>query len=507
MSLAKTNVLFITYNSTLTGSKALRKLNEFKCIQDGLYSNKNANMVSSYCSLYDKAKKNEPFYDVLASQIACMNQINFDNHFKYVPVNLVEEGTNYESFHPSQPDPLVFKMESKELMKNKQFTRNDLNTYYKYNDLNTEHVFIYGPITDTILWELQNRILHHIKHNSQFVIHLQGENFLDNEGVDGTMIFGMESKGNLFKNSFNYQNCMKNAQKLRQLIQSTYGCEAFTICCTSESRVYEVNGEKFVWTNKDKTISPIKGGLPTIYLHLYEDICKLIQGTLPQENNSYEKLKITTIYQDMVDKDNSSSVVFLLLNSTFNAHIVLIGREAFNLQYKGTDIPHYQSLNCSFIPDVIKPTDISDTHKNIELDMSKTTSNYWPAFKDDHYELDYNSYISVNHYIIMCKGFMICVNDLLKIYGTFCDNYSNDHSLYIAKVSDVKKMPLMNEILFFPALNTLIHAINNVDNTALKDFHPDLTKITSNASYLTDRRLADIYTEYLNARSSLKYTF
>ena len=65
----------------------------------------------------------------------------------------------------------------------------------------------------------------------------------------------------------------------------------------------------------------------------------------------------------------------------------------------------------------------------------------------------------------------------------------------------------MNEILFFPALNTLIHAINNVDNTALKDFHPDLTKITSNASYLTDRRLADIYTEYLNARCSLKYTF
>ena len=186
-----------------------------------------------------------------------MNQINFDNHFKYVPINLVEEGTNYESFHPSQPDPLVFKMESKELMKSKQFTRNDLNTYYKYNDINTEHVFIYGPITDTILWNLQNKILHHIKHNSQLVIHLQGENFLDNEGRRN-YDFWNGIKGNLFKNSFNYQNCMKNAQKLRQLIQSTYECEAFTICCTSQSRVYEVNGENLYGQIKIKQLVLLK---------------------------------------------------------------------------------------------------------------------------------------------------------------------------------------------------------------------------------------------------------
>ena len=60
----------------------------------------------------------------------------------------------------------------------------------------------------------------HISNNTQLVIHLQGENFLNNQGNDGDMIFGMESKGNLFKNAFNYQNCMKNAQKLRRFIQS-----------------------------------------------------------------------------------------------------------------------------------------------------------------------------------------------------------------------------------------------------------------------------------------------
>ena len=37
------------------------------------------------------------------------------------------------------------------------------------------------------------------------------------------------------------------------------------------------------------------------------------------------KLKITTIYQDMVDKDNLVLRI-LLLNSTFKADIVLIGR-------------------------------------------------------------------------------------------------------------------------------------------------------------------------------------
>ena len=167
---------------------------------------------------------------------------------------------------------LIFKMNSKYIEGKETFTRDNFNEYYKYNNPNTEHLFIYGPLTDSMYEDIENNMKTHISNNTQLVIHLQGENFLNKEGNDGDMIFGMESKGNLFKNSFNYQNCMKNAQKLRQLIQSTYECEAFTICCNSQSRVYEVNGEKFVWTNKDKTISPIKGGLPTIYLYLYEDI-------------------------------------------------------------------------------------------------------------------------------------------------------------------------------------------------------------------------------------------
>ena len=94
----------------------------------------------------------------------------------------------------------------------------DFYDYYKYNDAETQHIFIYGPLTDSMYADIENNMKTHINNNTQLVIHLQGENFLNNAGNDGDFIFGMESKGNLFKNAFNYQNCMKNAQKLRNFI-------------------------------------------------------------------------------------------------------------------------------------------------------------------------------------------------------------------------------------------------------------------------------------------------
>ena len=211
--------------------KLLRVLNEMSSTQDMLYKNESKNMVKSYCENYDKAKKNEPFYDVIASQIASLNQIDFDRNFTYCAVNLDEEGSNINSFHPSQHDPLIFKMNSKYIEGKETFTRDNFNEYYKYNNPDTEHLFIYGPLTDSMYEDIENNMKTHISNNTQLVIHLQGENFLNKEGNDGDMIFGMESKGNLFKNSFNYQNCMKNAQKLRRFIQSNSQCESFTILC------------------------------------------------------------------------------------------------------------------------------------------------------------------------------------------------------------------------------------------------------------------------------------
>ena len=498
----QTNVIFVAYNSTITGGKALRSFNELDSTQELLYGNGSKNMVKSYCENYDKAKKNEPFYDVIASQIATQNQADFDRNFTYCPVDLIEEGNNMDSFHPSQPDPLVFKMNSKYIEGNETFTRNEFNKYYKYKDPNTEHIFIYGPLTDSMYEDIEKNMKTHITNNTQLVIHLQGENFLNNAGNDGDFIFGLESKDNLFKNAFNYQNCMKNAQKLRRFIQSNTFCESFTVICTSpeDVRRTSINGTPLMWKNRDGSSAPIGGGIPQIYIDFYNDISYLIQGKLDYTSKYYEKLNITKIYQDMVDKDNSSSVVFLILNSLNSPDTYLIGREAFRLLYDDEEVQHHQFLNSSLAPSFLKPDTISQTHKNIELDTSTTSDTYWPAFKVTNYKLQYSSYDTVNHYILMCECFEISIQNLLECYTktkTYeCVRFYNDFSKNIAKPSDKQNVPLMNEIIFFPALNTLIKSVNSVDSKALGELHPELTTVISNGTYLSNKRLSELYSEY-----------
>ncbi len=490
------NVVFIAYNSTITGGKALRVLNEMDSTQEMLYKNESKNMVKSYCENYDKAKKNEPFYDVIASQIATLNQVDFDNNFTYCAVNLDEEGNNMDSFHPSQVDPLVFKMNSKYIEGKETFTRDNFNNYYKYNNSDTDHLFIYGPLSDSMYEDIENNMKTHISNNKQLVIHLQGENFLNNSGNDGDFIFGMESKSNLFKNSFNYQNCMKNSQKLRKFIQSNTFCESFTVLCTSpeEERKTEINGTPLMWKNRDGTTAPIVGGIPQIYIDFYNDISYLIQGKLNNTAKFYETLNITKIYQDMVDKDNSSSIVFLILNSLNTPETHLIGKEAFSLLYnKKEEVPHHQFLNSSLAPSFLKPKSISETHNNIELNMGGATETYWPAFKDSNYELEYSSYDTVNHYILMTHCFKISIQNLMECYDKTYNRFYDDFSKNIAKPSDKKNVPLMNEIIFFPALNTLIKSINSVDSKTLMEVHTELTHITSNGTYLSNNKLSNLY--------------
>ena len=491
----KTNVVFIAYNSTITGGKALRVLNEMDSTQEMLYKNGSKNMVKSYCENYDKAKKNEPFYDVIASQIATLNQTDFDKNFTYCAVDLNEKGNNMDSFHPNQPDPLVFKMNSKYIEGKETFTREDFNDYYKYNDVKTQHIFIYGPLTDSMYGDIENNMKTHINNNTQLVIHLQGENFLDDKGNDGDMIFGMESKGNLFKNAFNYQNCMKNAQKLRTFIQSNRFCESFTVLCTSpeDKQKTEIKGIPLMWKNRDGTTAPIGGGLPQIYIDFYSDISHLIQGQLNYSASTYEKLNITKIYQDMVDKDNSSSIVFLILNSLNSPETHLIGREAFSLLYNSEEVSHHQFLNSSLAPRVLKPKSISEKHNNIELNTATPTDTYWPAFKDSNYELEYSSYDTVNHYILMTHCFKISIQNLMECYDKTYNNFYDDFSKNIAKPSDKKNVPLMNEIIFFPALNTLIKSVNSVDTTELNEIHMELAEITSNDTYLSNNKLSNLY--------------
>ena len=64
-------------------------------------------------------------------------------------------------------------MNSKYIEGKETFTRENFNQHYKYNQSNTEHLFIYGPITDSIYQEIEINMKNHISNNTQLVIHLR----------------------------------------------------------------------------------------------------------------------------------------------------------------------------------------------------------------------------------------------------------------------------------------------------------------------------------------------
>ena len=488
------NVLFIPYSSTITGSKALRALNNTNFIQKELYKNTQT-VMSQYCKLYDLAKKNEPYYDLIASQIAMTNQSIFDESFVYIPIDLIESGSNHNSFHPSQPDPLEFKMKSKLLNESfDSYSRAVLNEQFGYNCHTTEHIFIYGPITDIILQELLDKINTVITENTKLVIHFQGENILDEQGQDGDIIYGMESKGNLFKNSFNYQNSMKNSQIFRQFIQNSPNCESFTVICKQipELFTYVVNDEVLKFPLNHEGV-PIKNGLPKIYLTFYEHISYLLNSTLVN-NGFYDKLNITKIYEDLVDKDNITSVLFMLTNTLdiSKCYLYLIGREAFKLIYNNETIEHFQSMNFSLVPDKLKPC-IEEFHKNIELDMRTTNECYWPAFKDKNYDLVYDKKLTETHYDLITECFKLCVTNCLVLYNIKYDNFIIDKYNLIANPSvNEQKLCLLNEILFYPSINAYLASINYIDNKYLNIVDEKLTNITKSNTYLSDIELSEI---------------
>lgn len=487
------NVVFIAYNSTVTGSKALRAFNNTNYVQN-MYNGK-MNIMKHYCKTYDQSKKNEPYFDVIASQISLLNTNLFDNYFEYIPIDLVETGSNMNSFHPSQPDPLIFKMNSKKLNGYDTITRQYLNQYLNYKI--ATHIYIYGPITDSIYKELNDTIYTHISEDSKLFIHFQGENILDNQGNDGDTIFGMESKGNLFKNSFNYQNGMVNAQKLRHLIQNNEYCEAFTIKnkIKSEFVIHKINNEVLEFPIKNgKTI---KNGLPNIYVKFYTDIKSLLNGTY-YSKDTYLNLKIQKIYQDMVDKDNATSILYLLIHSIniSKTSVSLIGRETFQLTYNNEIIPNYQSMQFSLVPDQIKP-DIA--HKNIELVMNSCNSSYWPVFNDTNYDLKYDKNTTRIHYLFMCKCFVICIQSMLHLYelNSF-NNYVISEDLIANPSMNEDKISLLNEILFYPSLNGYISAINNYSAYLNKydNEKNELQTITNTLQYKSDIELTAIYSKH-----------
>ena len=187
-----------------------------------------------------------------------------------------------------------------------------------------------------------------------------------------------------------------------------------------------------------------------------------------------------------------TSIVFLLLNTKSKPKVSLIGREAFKLTYDGVEIHNYQSMHLPFISKDIKPDGIEE----IDLDFSKTTKTYYPAFKNNLYNLEYDYETTICHYYLMVECFKICTNDLLKKYNYSDVLYVYNKQLITNPSSNETRMPLMNEVIFFPTLNTYIMCINKFDNI-LESFNSELLKINKQTNYKSDIDLTIIIKSFI----------
>ena len=170
----------------------------------------------------------------------------------------------------------------------------------------------------------------------------------------------------------------------------------------------------------------------------------------------------------------------------------LIGREAFHLTHKDIIVPHYQSMNFSALPDKIKPLNIEDEHKNIELNMGQTHNYYWPAFTNSDYDLKYDMNLTESHYKLMSICFKICINSMLYMYEiTNFNNYIINNNLIANPSNNNDKLPLLNEILFYPSLNSYISSINN-NSAYLSKYGKVICSVTNSSTYLSTIELSNI---------------
>ena len=128
--------------------------------------------------------------------------------------------------------------------------------------------------------------------------------------------------------------------------------------------------------------------------------------------------------------------------------------------------------------------------KNIELNMASTNQYYWPEFKDTKYKLVYNKILTQNHYILITECFKIAIKNVLEIYNLKYDNIIINKDTLIPNPSiNENKLCLLNEILFYPSLNTYITSINNINQEYLSNFNNKLSNIKNTNTYLSDIEL------------------
>ena len=282
----------IHYDSKCTGSKELRMdniKNVFHALRD-----RPRTLIGDYAFAYDSAGKcKEPIFDGYLAGIALLPDNVFRTSFQYLP-------TQYND--RVRPSNMISGLSTTIL--DGSFDRSGLPFDYG----TATHVFLLGPMNRRAV---------------EYVNGVQGNIIFHVQGDVGTSSYpdAMTEHKNLFPAPFNQWT----GEECSRLIRSKMNA-SFIVKCRPDVAMEDVE----VLSNVGP-MEPLTVKIPSIYVTLRNYMVKAcLCGEVMA--SPLQPIYIDTIFQDMIDKDNSVSCWMLLNHSLTMPTLSLIGRRVYQAE-------------------------------------------------------------------------------------------------------------------------------------------------------------------------------
>lgn len=277
----------IHYDSKCTGSKELR-MDNIKNVFHALRDHPRT-IIGDYAFAYDSAGKfKEPIFDGYLAGIALLPDDVFKESFQYIP-------TQYKD--RVRPSSMISGLSTTLL--DGSFDRTGLPMDYG----TATHVFLLGPMN---------------RHAVEYVSGVQGNVIFHIQGDVGTTSYpdAMTEHKNLFPAPFNQWT----GEECSRLIRSQMNA-SFTVKCTPDVIMEDVEVLSL-------NMEPLTVQIPAIYVTLRNYMVKAcLFGEVMA--SPLQPIYIDTIFQDMIDKDNSVSCWMLMKHSLTMPTLSLIGRRVY----------------------------------------------------------------------------------------------------------------------------------------------------------------------------------
>ena len=251
-------------------------------------------LIGDYAFAYDSAGKcKEPIFDGYLAGIALLPDDVFCASFQYIP-------TQYND--RVRPSKMVSGLSTTLL--DGSFARRQLPIDYA----TSTHVFLLGPMN---------------RHAVEYVTGVQGNVIFHIQGDVGTTSYpdAMTEHKNLFPAPFNQWTGEECSRLIRRQMNAS-----FTVKCRPDVAMEDVD----VLSNVGP-MDPLTVKIPAIYVTLRNYMVKAcLCGEVMA--SPLQSIYIDTIFQDMIDKDNSVSCWMLLNHALTMPTLSLIGRRVYEAE-------------------------------------------------------------------------------------------------------------------------------------------------------------------------------